>query len=202
MGFSLIKSMLRTMSRLSELFPKSPLALVLLWAMLAVSTLAGPSPGFAQGKQSGRGTASGLPLPRYVSLKSDRVNIRGGPGIDYRILWVFRRAGLPVEVIKEYQGWRQIRDAEGGAGWVLGALLSGRRTALVLPWEQAGKTNAQTKLHQADSAKSRVLAFIQPGVLANIVSCTGTWCEVSIGDMRGFIEQKKLWGVYPGERLK
>ena len=79
--------------------------------------------------------ASGLPVPRFVSLKSDRVNMRKGPGTDYPTAWVYRRAGLPLEVIKEFEGWRQVRDADGASGWVLQTFLSGRRTALVLPWE-------------------------------------------------------------------
>lgn len=86
--------------------------------------------------------ASGLPVPRYVSLKSDRVNMRNGPGTDYPTAWVYRRAGLPLEVIKEYEGWRQVRDADGAAGWVLQSFLSGRRTALVLPWELKAGTAA------------------------------------------------------------
>ena len=77
---------------------------------------------------------NGAQIPRFVSLKSDRVNLRQGPGTEYPTAWVFRRAGLPVEVIKEFEGWRQVRDAEGTTGWVSGAMLSGRRTAVILPW--------------------------------------------------------------------
>src|SRR5262245_33767699 len=77
---------------------------------------------------------SGQPVPRFVSLKSDRVNLRQGPGTEYPTAWVFRRAGLPVEVLKEFESWRQVRDAEGTTGWVSGAMLSGRRTAVILPW--------------------------------------------------------------------
>src|SRR5918995_3250361 len=79
-----------------------------------------------------RGT--GLPVPRYVSLKTDRVNLREGPSKDHRTAWVFQRAGLPVEIVAEYETWRRIRDAEGTEGWVLHSLLSGRRTPLVMPW--------------------------------------------------------------------
>ena len=97
---------------------------LLLVAVAANQTAAQPAAG-----------SSGLPVPRFVSLKSDRVNLRQGPGIEYPTAWVFRRAGLPVEVIKEFESWRQVRDAEGTTGWVLGSMLSGRRTAVILPWE-------------------------------------------------------------------
>ena len=178
--------------------------LVLTLSLILLTSLFAPGSDhvFAQAARQQATPGSGLPVPRFVSLKSDRVNIRGGPGTDHKILWVFRRAGLPVEVIREYQGWRQIRDAEGSIGWVYGAMLSGRRTALVQPWEPVQNTKVRAKLHYKPKPGSKPLAFLQPGVLASIVKCTGRWCEVSISDVRGFIEQKKLWGVYPDERLK
>lgn len=84
-----------------------------------------------------RGSVSGLPLPRFVSLKADRVNLREGPSRDHRTTWVFQRAGLPVEVTAEFDVWCRVRDLEGTEGWVLHSLLSGRRTALVAPGRRA-----------------------------------------------------------------
>jgi len=155
------------------------------------------------------GAGSGLEVPRYVSLKSDRVNLRQGPGTEYPIAWVFRRAGLPVEVLKEFDVWRQVRDAEGTTGWVLASLLSGRRTALILPWEaQSGekrgavREEASATLRDDDSERSRPVAQVEAGVVASIISCNGRWCRVSVGAFRGYIEQSKLWGAYPGEVIK
>jgi SH3-like domain-containing protein len=105
-------------------------------------------------------------------------------------------------VIKEFDGWRQIRDAEGVTGWVAQALVSGRRTALVMPWQAKGETPPQIALHSDDRAGSAPVASIEAGVLANVRSCDGTWCHVSVGEFRGYIEQKKLWGVYEGERVR
>ena len=53
---------------------------------------------------------SGLPLPRFVSLRSAEVNMRAGPSVRYPVEWVYRRAGLPVEVIAEFDTWRKVRD--------------------------------------------------------------------------------------------
>src|SRR5436305_4699840 len=75
--------------------------------------------------------ASGLPIPRFVSLKSDKVNVRAGPTRDHDVAWIYTRAGLPVEITAEYENWRRIRDWEGAEGWVYHSLLSGRRTGLV-----------------------------------------------------------------------
>ena len=79
------------------------------------------------------GSVSGLPIPRFVSLKSDRVNARSGPNKDQEVRWVYTHAGMPVEVTAEFENWRRIRDWEGAEGWVYHSLLSGKRTATVVP---------------------------------------------------------------------
>ena len=145
------------------------------------------------------GKASGLPVPRYVSLKSDRVNLREGPAKDHRTTWIFQRAGLPVEITAEFETWRKVRDSEGSEGWVLHSLLSGRRTGLVTPWKKDAKTNPTSMLYQKPSETSNPMAALQPGVLANIRSCDKTWCRVNGDGFDGFIKQSDLWGVYPNE---
>jgi SH3-like domain-containing protein len=97
---------------------------------------------------------TGLPVPRYVSLKSDRVNLREGPSKEHRTRWVYQRAGLPVEIVAEFETWRRVRDADGSEGWVLHSLLSGRRTALVAPWSKA-KDETFTLRASADESLGR-----------------------------------------------
>lgn len=159
-----------------------------------------PTPAVQSASQSG---ASGLPLPRFVSLKSDRVNLRQGPGTDYPTAWIYNRAGLPVEVIEEYESWRKVRDAEGTTGWILSSLLSGRRTALVLPWElKPGAVAPQVSLRNNDSERAGAVAMVEAGVIADVQKCDGIWCYVTIDNFRGYIEQAKLWGVYQREQVK
>ncbi|SFK50689.1 SH3-like domain-containing protein [Methylocapsa palsarum] len=146
-------------------------------------------------KAEQHGSASGLPVPRYVSLKSDRVNLREGPSKDHRTTWVFQRAGLPVEITAEFEIWRRVRDSEGAEGWVLHSLLSGRRTALVTPWKKGG----ESILYAKADAQSASVAKLQPNVLANVRSCDGGWCKVFGEGFNGFIQQSDLWGVYPNE---
>jgi SH3-like domain-containing protein len=180
-----------------------PCALALVAAVLGLSF--GVTPATAQGaaEPAAVPSGSGLPVPRFVSLKSDRVNLRNGPGTDYPTGWVFRRAGLPLEVVKEFEGWRQVRDAEGVTGWVLQSFLSGRRTALVLPWERkAGGSVPVVPINSGDSASTSVIANVEAGVIANLHSCDGRWCRVTVETYSGYIEQKKLWGVYEGETVK
>ncbi|VTZ52664.1 conserved exported hypothetical protein [Methylocella tundrae] len=144
------------------------------------------------------GSASGLPVPRYVSLKSDRVNLHEGPSKDHRTIWVFLRAGLPVEITAEFEIWRKVRDSEGTEGWVLHSLLSGRRTALVTPW----KKGVDSTLYDKPSTQSATAAILQPNVIANVRSCDGAWCRVWGDGFKGYIQQSNLWGVYPNEKIE
>ena len=144
--------------------------------------------------------ASGLPLPRFVSLKSERVNVRAGPNRDNQVSWVYTRVGLPVEIIAEYDNWSRIRDWEGGEGWVLHSLLSGRRTALVTA--AAKKVDDFVAIHAAADLTSAVTARLQSGVLATVKSCDGHWCRIAGSGFDGWIEQERLWGVYPNEKVE
>ena len=143
------------------------------------------------------GASTGLPVPRYVSLKFDRVNLREGPSKEHRTSWIFQRAGLPVEVTAEFDTWRRIRDSEGAEGWVQQSLLSGRRTALIAPWKKGEIFPVRSKA----STDSDVVAKAQAGVLANVRQCDSHWCRIFGAGFEGYIEQSNLWGVYPDEKL-
>ena len=153
------------------------------------------SPALAGGQT---GTVTGLPLPRYASLKTDRVNLREGPSKDHATKWVFQRAGLPVEITAEFATWRRVRDSEGAEGWVLHTLLSGRRTALVGP----GKKDVTFNVVATPSEKADLAAQLQAGVIVNIKKCDGTWCQVFGDSYKGYVKQTDLWGVYPDEKVE
>jgi SH3-like domain-containing protein len=144
------------------------------------------------------GPVTKLPLPRFASLKTDRVNLREGPSKDHATKWVYERAGLPVEITAEFEIWRKVRDSEGVEGWVLHSLLSGRRTALVTP----SKKGENSKLYTRASASGDLAATLQSGVIVNIRRCDGAWCLVDGDGFKGYIEQEKLWGVYPDEKIE
>ena len=144
------------------------------------------------------GPKSGLPVPRFVSLKPDRVNVRGGPTRDHDVTFVYTRAGLPVEITAESDNWRRIRDWEGSEGWVYHSLLSGRRTAVVTPKD---KKDLVVLYDKADSGGATV-ARLQSGVLASVKRCSGTWCRITGAGFDGWVVQEQLWGVYPNEKVE
>src|SRR6185295_1242756 len=182
------------------------IALLALWSALGEraegghsgsSALAASDVTASTGKIDKSLAPSGLPLPRFVSLKAERVNVRRGPSSDHDVAWVFQRKGLPVEIVAEFENWRRIRDSDGAEGWVYQSMLSGRRTGVVAPWRK----DDTLPLFSDPEAGSGLVAKFKPGVLTSIEKCTGQWCDISAGGYEGWIEQRMLWGVYPGEAV-
>lgn len=143
------------------------------------------------------GSKSGLPMPRFVSLKPDRVNVRGGPTRDHEVTFVYTRAGLPVEITAESDNWRRIRDWEGSEGWVYHSMLSGRRTAVVTSKDKT----ALVPLYDKADRGATVVAQLQAGVMASVKRCTGIWCHITGAGFDGWAVQEQLWGVYPNEKV-
>lgn len=176
-------------------------ALAILGALAATLLLA---PGAPASAQTTIGPETRLPLPRYVSLKTDRVNLREGPSTSHSTRWVYQRAGLPVEIIAEFSNWRRIRDSEGADGWVWHSLLSGRRTAMVAPWDAQDRKVIDLYDRPEDSAA--IIARVQSGVVGSLATCSREWCRIAVrsgerGEITGFVPQEQLWGVYPDETL-
>lgn len=144
------------------------------------------------------GSVTKLPIPRFVSLKPSDTPMREGPSKEHRIKWVFKREGLPVEVIGEHEQWRRIRDSESTDGWVYFGRLSNRRTVIV----RAGKDRPDQNLFRDDRDDAAIIARLQPGVIANVEVCTPNWCKVSVEGYAGYLKKDALWGVYADERVK
>lgn len=139
------------------------------------------------------GPVTGLPMPRFVSLRAGEGNARRGPALSHRVDWVFTRRDMPLRVTAEFGHWRRVEDAEGAGGWMHFALLSGARTALVL--------DEMTPLHLQADARSPVVALLEAGVIARLVSCDAGWCRLRADGLRGWAPQAALWGVDAGERI-
>lgn len=172
---------------------KAPLRNLVALAVAAMVTLG--AAGTAGAAEDG---TSGLPVPRFVSLKADKVNVRNGPNKDQDVAWVFSRAGLPVEVTAEFETWRRIRDADGAEGWVYHSMLSLRRTALVAPWLK----NETVVLRAEPNADAKVVARLEPGVLGTVKKCDGKFCRLVGEGFDGYVQQSQLFGVYPDEKVE
>jgi len=137
---------------------------------------------------------TGQKLPRFVSLRSDQVNLRVGPGENYPIQWVLTRKEMPVEITKEFENWRMIRDWQGTEGWVHERMLTGKRAVVI-------KGGIRT-LHRQPDVAAPPVARAEPGVIAKLLECRADWCRVDAADHTGWVQRGDLWGVYPGEVLQ
>ncbi len=155
-----------------------------------------PAPAPAPPPEERQGSKTGLPLPRFAALRSDDVNFRRGPGDRYPIEWVYKRRDLPVEIEREFDVWRLVSDPQGTKGWVNSATLSGRRTAIVVGSERV--------LRQAAGETAGPVAKLEAGVILRLRSCEAKsdWCQVVVGDYRGFLKRNEIWGVLPGEVIQ
>lgn len=136
---------------------------------------------------------SGLPLPRFASLRSGEVNVRSGPGVRYPVDWVFVYRNMPVEIVAEFDSWRKIRDWEGTEGWVHQSMLSGRRTAMV--------TGGLRELHAEPTVDAPVIAKIDGRVIGRVLRCREAWCRVEVTSLRGWLRRDHVWGIYEHERI-
>lgn len=151
-----------------------------------------PVAGFA-GEEEDNGnalSASGLPVPRFVVLKFDEVNLRTGPGSRYPIRWVYKHKYMPMEVIEEFGHWRKLRDIQGDEGWAHKSQLSGTRMAIF---------REDTALLRYPETDAPPMIRVKKGVIGQLLECDMQWCEVQVQSYKCWVQKQKLWGVYPRE---
>lgn len=127
-------------------------------------------------------------IPYWASIRASEINMRVGPGEDYRILWVYRRPMLPLKVLRIKEGWRFVRDPDGAQGWVLARFLTRQRTGYVQGTEPA-------EMHQKAAQESKLLWRLAPGVVGLLGDCDKGWCGFAVGPRKGFVRQDRLWGA-------
>lgn len=137
-------------------------------------------------------SSSGLPIPRFVSLSSQKVFVRTGPGLRYPIKWVYQREDMPVEITQEFDTWRKIRDVDGDGGWVHQSMLSGLRSGVV-------QSTENVFIRKKPEKDAGTTAYLEPGVVVGVDACAAAWCKVTADGYSGWMERKSLWGIYDSE---
>lgn len=141
-----------------------------------------------------------LPCPRFVSLRAPKANLHVGPGPNYPVNWLLLRQGMPLEVIAEFDTWRQIRDFQGTEGWIHKSLLSGKRYFWTLEKTQ--------ELKEKPGDNSKTVAFVAMTVVGKILECQPAWCKVMIKSsvqsgknqtFKGWLPRASIWGTYAHE---
>lgn len=154
------------------------------------------------------GPVTGLPMPRFVILKSQETNLRKGPDIKYPIVWVYKQKGYPMEVVAEFENWRKLRDSDGAEGWVHENLITGTRNVRItgnnyissnMPYSI--RDNELILFHNPDES-SYPKARLQFGAIGKLKKCQVHWCQAKFENTIGWVHKSNLWGVYPNEAME
>jgi SH3-like domain-containing protein len=139
-------------------------------------------------------------LPRFATLRAVKANLHVGPGPNYPVSWLFQKPGMPLEIIAEFDTWRQVRDWQGTVGWIHKSLLKGKRSFWAL-----SKTH---ELKEKPDEKAKTVAYVEATVIGLVHECQAQWCRVEIKStaeanknqtFKGWLPRQAIWGVYPQE---
>lgn len=169
-----------------------PLYITLCYLALAFAVLPSSAHAAEESEDGDVLSHSGLPIPRFVSLKFEEVNLRTGPGRRYPIRWVYKRKHMPMEVVEEFGHWRKLQDIEGDEGWAHKSQLSGARIAIF---------KEDSVLYRYPEPDAPPMIKAQKSVTGQLLECDLNWCEIQIESYKSWIEKKFIWGVYPREVL-
>jgi SH3-like domain-containing protein len=134
--------------------------------------------------------------PQFGSLSRDKVYLREGPSYQHRVLWIYRRAGLPVKILTKYDIWYRVEDSDGTIGWLSNVMLSTRRRTVVVTSKRAAP------IRDGSNVNAAAIAYAQHGVVAKLEACKALACEVSVDGTDGWIKKTDIWGVGVGEVFK
>lgn len=170
---------------------RRPILSAILFAIALCVAAASPVPAPAESVE-----ASGLPIPRFVSLRAKTANLRIGPGVQYPVDWVYQRPGVPLEVVAEHKNWRKIRDWEGAQGWLHQSMLSGKRAMIVV-----GKSRS---VRAEPNENAPAVAQVEPGVVGMVLQCRkdNPWCRIDVDGYVGWMHRFEMWGVYEDEVIE
>lgn len=132
--------------------------------------------------------AQDVEVPYWASIRVSEVNMRVGPGEDYRINWIYRRPHLPVKVLRLMEGWRLVQDPDGARGWMLARFLSRERGGIV-------RGQGLAEMREAGDESARVLWKLRPGVVGKLGDCKVNWCKFEVEGHLGHVREERIWGA-------
>lgn len=127
-----------------------------------------------------------VPEETFVSLRSDEVNLRAGPGNEYPIKYVYQLKDMPLMVLGEYDNWYKVKDKDNEEAWVSKNLTTKKRTLIVV--------NGTQIMYKKPDVKSKPLLRIEENVVLKYSKCVEGWCKAEVAGKAGWIEKSGIWG--------
>ena len=122
----------------------------------------------------------------FLTLKNNKVNVRYGPGFDYKIKYIYKKKNLPILIIDKKDNFRRIIDFNKNSGWIHRSQLK-KSNSLILLNDQV--------LFNGPSKFYKPLAKLLKGRLLIVEKCKKNWCNVKTSDYKGWILNEGNWGI-------
>ena len=121
----------------------------------------------------------------FLSLKKNKVNVRYGPSLESPIKFIYKKINLPIKQIDKKENWRRIIDSKNNSGWIHWSQLKPINSVILLK---------DKILFKKPSNFSRPLANIKQGRVLVVKKCEDNWCKVQTENLKGWVDNKNLWG--------
>tara|TARA_A100000164_G_C21661787_1_gene655285 strand:+ start:325 stop:780 length:456 start_codon:yes stop_codon:yes gene_type:complete len=122
----------------------------------------------------------------FLTLKNNKVNVRYGPGFDYKVKFIYKKKNLPILVIDKKDNFRRIIDLKKNSGWIHRTQLKKSKSIILL--------NDQI-LFNNSSKFSKPLVKLLKGRLLIVEKCKLKWCNIKTGTYEGWVFNNGNWGI-------
>lgn len=123
---------------------------------------------------------------QMVSVSSDEVNLRTGPGREHPSEWILGQ-GYPLRVVGSRGDWLEVRDFENDKGWIYKPLTDSTPYHIV-------KVKV-ANLRNQPTTRSRIIGRLAYGDTLKTLERTSGWVKVQRkGGLRGWVARRLLWG--------
>lgn len=126
-----------------------------------------------------------------VSIAGNNVNMRSGPGTNYKVMWELGN-GFPLIVLKKSGAWYRVRDFEGTIGWIHEDVASRTPHVIVKVHKNSKK---RINVRSGPGTKYRIVAKAYYGVVFKTLQQKDGWVNVQHADgVSGWVNRSLLWG--------
>ena len=124
----------------------------------------------------------------WGSLKYKKTYLRTGPSKENKVLWTYKKKGLPLRIMRKRSDWYYVEMADKEKGWVNSSQVSTKRTIIVI-------AEGLIPLRENPSTNSRIIAKVEKNAIGDLLKCERVICEIDFYDVIGFMKKEFLWGV-------
>ena len=109
----------------------------------------------------------------WLSLKYDKTYLRSGPSKKNKVLWTYKKKGLPIKVIRKKGDWYEVEMPEKIIGWISSTQISFKRRVLVI-------SDELINIRKKEVSSSKVIAKVGKNVIGELISCQKKYAKLTI----------------------